>query len=492
MNHKSISQTYLSFLSIFMVITLIFLSCGGEMSNYERGKKFMKLEDWDNAVKAFETAVWDDPDNADHRLDYGLALAHQGSGRKSAKQWDIAAKIGGDDISERFMDLMKKQLGPWSDDYAGIELYKYALIADPENAEAHLMLGKARMPSQDGLVYLKEALENSSSGDIVKPCFQCLSHHGDQLGMAFTEPLTRKDGPFEDYGPAIFSLDGKRLIWTRAGKNKRGRVQESTLSLYSQVIGSDTCSAFVRVGSQYGFPCLAPDGSTIYFSNNRHIFRYAKTDTSPVQICKGVFPDLSLDGKTMLFSNNRKIYKINLDSMETEEIRLAGDFNFMSRFRHDGDRKFLFLSYRKRRLVLCQADTNGANQKIIEQVKPFDFSRYRQYQSNFDVSRDGKKMVYSDNRKLYIVDLNSLTTDTLWVYGAYPKFSPDGKKLSVIMREYGPKGKLAIVDLEKYRELKAFFRDDDIDRGDMRDYLRTATKDYVIDERGEPAFAGKR
>lgn len=479
-------------LLISCIFCLFLFNCGGEITNNERGEKFMALEDWENAVKAFEMAVWDEPDNPDIRLDYGLALDQARSSRKAIKQWAIAAKIGGSHISERFMDLARGE-NPYisSRDYDNSHVYRLALVADPENAEANLLLGKETLPSQKGLVYLREALKHSSSSEIVEPCFSSLKQFGSCLGLAYSQPVSSQSDGYEDFGPVTFALDANSLIWPRAKKNKWGRYNDSAIKLYSQRIGDSTANEIATVKSKWGFPCIAPDSSTIYYSDGRKIFRVAKSDSAPIFICDGVFPDLSLDGKKMLFSRNRKIYQMNPDSLKAEEIQLKGEYNFMPRFRHDDDHHFLFLSYRAGNLGIFQAALNGDNQKLISKVSYHDFDSYNPYRHNFDVSRDGKKLVFSQNSSLYLTDLDSLTCDTLWVYGAYPRFSPDAKQLSILMREYGPKGEVVIVDLEKYREVKAFFHGDDIDRSDMRKYLEAATRAYKVNEQGNPEFSGK-
>ena len=52
------------FMFLCFFIALILFSCSdSKISDFERGKKFMELSDYDNAVKSFELAVWNQPDN---------------------------------------------------------------------------------------------------------------------------------------------------------------------------------------------------------------------------------------------------------------------------------------------------------------------------------------------------------------------------------------------------------------------------------------------
>ncbi len=483
----------LNFVLIFLLLfSFILLNCDGELSNYDRAKKFMALKDWDNAIKALEQAVWDKPDAADIRFDLGRALDLNEKSHDAKKQYTIAAEIGGSDIAKRFMSIRKEAPeSEWGSNFSPTQIWSYALMADPENAAAHFSLGMSAIASHEGLFHLRQAFDNGFDDKILlEACFSELKKYGRNFGLAFTTPILTTPDDFEDFGPAIFSLDGKTIIWSRAAKNSYGRFSESAVQLHRLKIGQTESKMWLTVKSRFGFPCLTTD-STLYFSDGMNIFSFQPEDTAAQKIIPGAFPDVSSDKKSLLSVNRNKIYLTTLDSLKTQEIKLPGYINFNPQFDPTNAQRFYFLSSRDDGLKLCHAMLDGSLEKIIYTISRYGVAWDRYFQNNFDISPDGKSLVCSDNENLYCINLETLTADTLWVYGGYPKFSPDGKKLAIFLREYGPTGKVAIVDLEKYHELKNDITSPKPDRKKILKHLTAATRAMTMNKVGQPEYAGK-
>ena len=472
------TSKYLSIL--FLLIGLFLISCSSELSDFERGKKFMKVGDYENAVKSFELTVWEQPDNPDVRYRFGEALEKAGERRMAYKQFFIAAKIGSKEISNRFTEraweLYEKQESN-VDDMAGL-----AIIAHEKNATAQFLFGqhKVKYENYSGLPFLRDALDWSSDKKIVEPAFKLMREKQILLSHAFTEQITTHKDNFEEFGPVIFTSIKDEIIWSRAQKDDRGRYKTKDIKLYVRTLSDTTANSLVTVGTSISFPSCAKDSTMIYYCDGTNICKFNSKEGTTSKIIAGEYPNISENGENLLFSQNWSIFGSDTSGKTIKKLvsRELNQYNFMPKYIHPKDSIIIFLSYRDYYLSFFQTDTAGTNIKQIAQIgRKYGFEYDRSWLHSYDISPDGKNIVFSRNKQLYIIAIESGKEDTLAVYGAYPSFSQDGKKLIILTRGYGETGEVAIVDLEEVYKAKELFEKDKADRKKLLKLLKKATKE---------------
>ncbi len=465
----------LLFLSLFLGIIL--LSCSKKLSDFERGKKFMAVGDYENAVKSFELAVWDQPDNPSYRYDLAEALRKAEERRKAFRQYAFAAKIGSKEISNRFTrwcwELYEKRDSDVDD------IAKLAIIAYEKNPEAQFLYGQSA--GYSGLPFLRDALDWSSNKKIVEPIFTLLNNSRIMLTGAFLNLFTREADGFEDFGPVRFGPIKNELLWARVKKDARGRYQYKDIQLCKRLISDTTCTEITTVGTSTAFPCCSKDSTMIYYSDGSRIYQYNLKDGTTARLMNGAFPDVSENGGKLLFTQNWNIFIGDTAGKSAKALargpRYAYEYNFMPRFLHPHDSLIVFLSYRNNYLGFYQVDTSGTREKLIATIYRYGFYEDRPWLYAYDISPDGKAIAFSRDNQLYLLDINTAKEDPLDLFGAYPSFSPDGKKLVILTRGYGETGEIAIVDLDEVFKAKAFFNSGKADRGTLLKLLKKATKD---------------
>lgn len=436
----------------------------------------MKVGDYANAVKSFELAVWDHPDNANVRYDFGEALRKADDSRKAYRQYSFAAKIGSKEISDRFTkwcwELYEKG-GSDVDDIA-----RLAIIAYEKNPEAQFLYGQST--GYSGLPFLRDALDWSSDKKIVEPIFRLLDNSRSMLTGAFLNQVTKVADGFEEFGPVRFSPIKDEIIWSRVKKDARGRYQYKDIQLYKRSLSDTICTEITSVGTSTAFPSISKDSTTIYYSDGSRIYQHNLKDGTTARLMNGAFPDVSENGEKLLFSLNWNVFISDTSGKSAKPLARGPryyEFNFMPKFIHPHDSIVVFLSYRNNYLSFYQADTSGTREKQIATIYRYGFYEDRPWLYAYDISPDGKTIAFSRDNQLYLLDINTGKEEALNLYGAYPSFSPDGKKLVILTRQYGETGEVAIVDLEEVAKAKTFFNNGKADRGTLLKLLKKATKD---------------
>ncbi|MBN1185516.1 MAG: DPP IV N-terminal domain-containing protein [Bacteroidales bacterium] len=461
---------------LILISGLILGSCSKKMSDIERGKKFMKVGDYANAVKSFELAVWDHPDNPDVRYDFGEALRKTDENRKAYRQYSIAAKIGSKEISDRFTKWCWELYEKGDSDVDDIA--RLAIIAHEKNPEAQFLYGQAT--GYSGLPFLRDALDWSSDKKIVEPIFRMLDNSRIMLTGAFLNQITKIADGFEEFGPVRFSPMQDELIWSRAKKDDRGRYQYKDIQLYKRSLSDTICTVITSVGTSTAFPCCSKDSTTIYYSDGSRIYQYNLKEGTTVRLMNGAFPDVSENGGKLLFTQNWNIFISDTSGKTAKQLARGpryNEYNFMPKFIHPSDNIVVFLSYRNNYLGFYQVDTSGTREKQIATVSRYGFYEDRPWLYAYDISPDGKTIAFSRDNQLYLLDIETVKEDTLALYGAYPSFSPDGKKLAILTRQYGETGEVAMVNLDEVFKAKTFFQSGKADRGTLLNLFKKATKE---------------
>ncbi len=462
---------------LILISGLILGSCSKKMSDIERGKKFMKVGDYANAVKSFELAVWDHPDDPNVRYDFGEALRKTDENRKAYRQYAMAARIGSKEISDRFTkwcwELYEKGGGDVDD------IARLAIIAHEKNPEAQFLYGQAT--GYSGLPFLRDALDWSSDKKIVDPIFRLLDNSRIMLTGAFLKQITKIADGFEEFGPVRFSPIKEELIWSRVKKDARGRYQSKDIQLYKRSLSDTICTEITSVGTSIAFPCCSKDSMFIYYSDGSRIYQYNLKDGTTARLMNGAFVDVSDNGAKLLFTQNWNIFISDTSGKSVKALargpRYAYEYNFLPRYIHPHDSIVVFLSYRNNYLGFYQVDTSGTREKQIAIVSRYSFYEDRPWLYAYDISPDGKTIAFSRDNQLYLLDINTGKEEALNLYGAYPSFSPDGKKLVILTRQYGETGEIATIDLEEVAKAKTFFNNGKADRGTLLKLLKKATKD---------------
>jgi len=442
---------------MFLVVIVILISCSKKMSDFERGKKFLEVGDYDNAVKSFDLAIWEQPDNPDIRYHLAEALEKADKDRRAYRQYFISAKIGSKEISNRFTKRAWELYEKGDSDGRGFA--QLAIIAYNKNAEAQFLYGQQQ--GYSGLPFLRDAIDWSSDKKIVEPTFKLLAANRTLLTRAFLNQITTVEDRYEEFGPVIFGNIKNQIIWSRAKKNYRGRYQAKDIKLYTRSLSDTTVEELTTVGTNFACPCFTAD-SLIYYSDGNRIYHYNLKEDSTTRLMNGVFPDISENGEQIIFTLGSNIIISDTAGNKIKALTNARRYyryNIMPKFIHPKDSIIVFLSYRDGYLDFYQNDTSGTTEKKIATISHYGFNDSRPWLHCFDISPDGQNIVFSRNNRLYFLDIETGKEDTLGIYGAYPTFSPDGKKLTILTREYGETGEVAIVDLDEVFEAKSFFKD---------------------------------
>lgn len=464
----------LLFLSLLLGIMVI--SCSKKVTDYERGMKFMQVGDYENAIKSFELAVWDQPDNPDVRYYLGEALRKSDERRKAFRQYAFAAKIGSREISDRFTKWCWELYEKGDDDVDDIA--RLAIIAHEKNPEAQFLYGQAS--GYSGLPFLRDALDWSSDKKVVDPIFRLLDNSRSLLTGAFLNQVTKVADGFEEFGPVRFGRQKNEMIWSRVKKDERGRYQYRDIQLYKRSLLDTSCSAITTVGTTSAFPCCSKDSLFIYYSDGSRIYQYNLKDGTTARLMNGAFPDISENGGKLLFTQGWNIFISDTAGKSFKALargpRFTYEFNFMPRFLHPHDSLVVFLSYRNNNLGFYQVDTSGTRESQIANVYRYGFYEDRPWLYAYDISPDGNTIAFSRDNQLYLLDIQTGSEQPLALYGAYPAFSPDGKKLVILTRQYGETGEVALVNLDEVYKTKAFFEKGKADRGTLLKLLKKATK----------------
>ncbi|MHA1749847.1 MAG: hypothetical protein ACTSYF_14550 [Promethearchaeota archaeon] len=460
-------------LSIFVGLNI--LSCSdSKLSDFKRGKIFMELEDFENAVKSFEMAVWDHPNDPDIRYHFADALRNEGNSRKAYQQYIIAARIGSREISDRFTKWAWELYNKGDSD-AG-EIAELAIISYEKNAEAQFLYGQDQ--GYNGLPFLRDAIDWSSDKKIVEPTFEYIKKHRALISSAFFEQITRNDDGFEDFGPVVFTTNEDEIIWSRAKKNNWGRYQYKDIKLYAQTVNDTSIEELTNVGTSLAFPCYDGNNSLIYYSQGDRVYQYNRNESTTSRMINGSFVDLSSNNDRILLTRNWNIFISDTSGMTAKQLtrRKRYDYNFMPKFIHPQDSMIVYLSFRDRNLCFFINDTTGRKEKLIAIIDRYGFDLNNPGLNAYDISPDGKYIVFSRDRQLYSLDIETSKEDTLFLYGAYPTFSPDSKRISILTRRYGETGEVAIVDLDELFEANTFFKEGNPDRGKLLRLLKKATE----------------
>lgn len=470
------NNQYTKLLLLFLLLGILLFSCSKKLSDFERGKKFMEVGDYENAIKSFELAMWDLPDNAEVRYYLGEALRKADERRKAFRQYAFAAKIGSRDISDRFTKWCWELYQKGDSDVDDIA--KLAIIAYEKNPEAQFLYGQST--GYSGLPFLRDALDWSSDKKIVDPIFRLMDNSRIMLTGAFLNQVTKVADRFEEFGPVRFGPKKNEIIWSRVKRDDRGRYQSKDIQLYKRSLVDTICTPITTVGTTTAFPCCSKDSTFIYYSDGSRIYQYNLKDGTTARLMDGAFPDVSQNGKKLLFTQNWNII-ISDTTGKSMKMLVRGpyysyEYHFMPRFVHPHDSIVVFLSYRNNYLSLYQVDTSGTRQKHLAIIYRYGFDGNRPGLYAYDISSDGKTIVFSRDNQIYLLDIQTGREEPLELYGAYPVFSPDGKKLAILTREYGEIGEVALVDLDEINKTKAFFEKGKADRGILLNLLKKATK----------------
>lgn len=472
------------FISFTLIGLLFFISCG-KMSDVERGKKFMSLGDYENAIKAFELAMWDKPDDAEIRYQLAEALEKSGERRSAYKQYLFSAKIGSKSISKRFTERA------WEfyeqKDYDAKELAKLAIIAHKKNAQAQFIYGYYRIRRDDrisGLPFLRDAIDWSSDKKIVEPTFEAISKNKTMLTPAFIEMVTSTKDRFEEFGPVVFSPFKDEILWSRAKRDHRGRYQIKDIKLFSGSLRDTLKNEITTVGTSIAFPVCSSDSTFLYYSDGARIYQYNRKQNTTARLMNGSFPDVSVDGNRLVFSRKWTIFiSDSVDKNITALIkRKENEYYFLPRFVSPKDSAIVFLSYEYPELAFFISDTAGTSKKKIAKIDRYGFDYDRPWLNAYDISPDGKKIVFSRDQQLYFLNIETGKEDTLNVYGAYPTFSPDGKKLTILTRAFSEIGEVATVDLEEVQKANELFDSGKLNRKKLLKLLKKATKGMEKEE----------
>ena len=468
---------------IFLVLFfgLILFSCSQKISDFDRGKKFMELGDYDNAVKSFELAVWDQPDNPDIRYHLAEAFRKADNNRRAYRQYTFAAKIGSKAISERFTKWAWELFDAGDRDVN--EIAKLAIIANRKNAEAQFLYGINR--GYSGLPFLRDALDWSSDKKIVEPTFKLLNYNRTWLTNIFTKRLTTVKDGFEEFGPVVFSPFGDEIIWSRAQKNQWGRYRIKDVKLCARTLSDTTIKELTTAGTHIAFPVCASDSVTIYYSKGARIHRFMRGQDTTTSLMRGTYPDLSKTGAQLVFTRNWNIFISDTSGKTVKQLTRGKryyDFNFMPKFIHPKDSIIIFLSYNDRYLSFSQIDTAGTKIKQIARISRYGFDGDRAWIHAYDISPDGKNIVFSRDSELFFLNIETGKEDTLGIAGAYPTFAPDGTKLTILTRGYGESGEVAIVNLDEVLKTKAFFKAGKAHRGKLLKLLKKVTENMEKEE----------
>jgi len=463
---------------VFLVLFfgLMGFACSKKISDYERGKKFLQVGDYENAVKSFDLAIWDNPDNPEVRYNFGEALRKAGKTRKAYRQYSIAAKIGSKAISDRFTKWAWELYEDLDSDVDAIA--RLAIIAHKKNPAAQFLYGINH--GYSGLPFLRDALDWSSDKKIVEPIFEMLANNPIILTRAFLKQITTDEDGFEEFGPVKFSPIKDEIVWSRAKKNQRGRYRIKDIKLYARVLSDTAYRELTTVGTSFAFPCCSQDSTMIYYSDGSKIYQYNLKDGTTARLMNGAFPDISTNGEFLLFSQNWNVFIADTSGKNSKPLtqgRRYYQYNFMPRFLHPADSVVVFLSYRDHYLSFFKVDTSGTGEKQLARVSYYGFYEDRPWAYAYDISPDGKTIAFSRDNQLYLLNIETGKEDTLALYGAYPTFSPDGKKLAILTRRYGETGEVAIVDLDEVFEAKSLFTSKKANRGKLLKLLKKATKD---------------
>ena len=477
---KAAKQTVPTLFKISLIISLLFfmiiiLSCE-KMSNFERGKIFMELKDYDNAAKSFDLAVWDRPDNPDVRYHFAQALEKQGERRKAYNQYLISARIGSKEISNRLSDRAWELYE--NDIRDAHEFAKLAIIAHEKNAKAQFIYGYQN--GYSGLPFLRDALNWSSDKKIIEATFELLKNQRYLLTPAFIEQITFRRDKYEDYGPVLFNPINNEMIWVRSFDQWIRGSRQREIALYSKAEKDTTFRKLTNLSSYFINPVLSEDGKKVYYSANEKIQLYDRIANTTTRLMKGIFPDFSSSSNLLVYTNDWNIYLSDSAATKVKTLKAGRryyEFNFMPRFVPPRDSLIIFLSYRRetRKLDFVKTDTSGKFEKKVASFQN-NFNDDRPYSYSYDISPDGNNIVFSRNNRIFTIDIETGKEDTLNLYGAYPTFSPDGKKLAIFTREYGETGEVALVDLEDVKKSNEFFEKNKSNRGKMRKLLKKATK----------------
>jgi len=179
---------------------------------------------------------------------------------------------------------------------------------------------------------------------------------------------------------ATFSLNGEKIIYGCPPPGYETKNSFSELYLYS--IDSDGTNKNILLESQWWVhkPILSPDGKKIVFSTSQYCGRVCVVNsdgTNAIEISGGCYPCWTADSKKIVYS---------------------GDF---------GD---------KAGLIIANSDGTGITTLIEER------ETYHAYLPHC-LSPDGKKIVYSVDRDIYIVNIDG-SGKTWLATGQFPQWSP--------------------------------------------------------------------
>jgi len=482
MPYQPIEEGNDMFFKKFTALSILFLgfmllSCSNEISDFERGKMFMKLGDYDNAVKSFKLAVWNQPDDAERHYYLGAAFENVGERKKAYKRFLISAKIGSKDISEKFSQRAWKWFKEGYSYRSSERFAKLAIIANEENPEAQFLYGIYN--GYSGLPFLRDALDWSSDDKIVQNAFKYLKQNRELLTNAFLNRITSKKDGFEEFGPAAFSPVHNEVIWCRVKKNHNGRYQSKNIKLYGRMLPDTSSFALTTIGTSIAFPVCSGDSIMIYYSNKNRIYQFNRKDKTTSALTKGAFVDVNKTGDKLAFSKKWQIFISDTSGKTVKQLTKPKryEYNFMPKFIHPKDNMVVFLKYSQNagNLYFYKIDSAGHSETKIAKISRYGVDFDRPWRNAYDISPDGNKLVFVRDKRLFIVNINTGKEDTLHIFGDYPTFSPDGKKLLILTRKYGETGQVAIVDLDKVLETNTFFKEGKFDRKKMLRLLEKCT-----------------
>jgi hypothetical protein len=440
----------------------------------------MELEDFENAVKSFELAVWEQPKNAEFRYHLGEAYANAEGSRRGYKQFKIAAKIGSKKISKRFTELAWEvyEQYPGSSELSNVSAL--AIVAHKKNAEAQFLYGQQliRDDKIGGITFLRDALDWSGDEKIVNPMIKLIKENRYMLSPAFYSQITREEEPFEDYGPVVFSPIENEIIWSRADKGTMTREQKGRIVLCGRFINETETNELTMVNDPFTFPCCSNDSSLIYYSDGERIYQFHRMNKTTRRLNNGSYPDVSRNDSILCCHHNGNIFLAdtsgNIIKMLTDRNRY--EYNFIPKFVHPADSIIIFLSYRDNTLSFFKIDTTGKNEQLIANIDKYGFDRNRLYQYAYDVSPNGKNIIFSWDEELFQLNIQSGKANKIYVSGAYPSISPDGESLAILSRKYGDRGNIAIVNLPELYECNRSFENNEINRKKLLKYLQKAAE----------------
>ena len=164
-------------LAAFALLPLLLLGCSDDGSAsaealVQTGIQELQAGNDSEARATFEEALELDPDNAYAHYNLGLIAQNAGDDARAIKQYDAALKADGDFTSALYN---KAILTETSDLEAAVELYRRALVVDPDLAVAHMRLGFALLhlgETEEAENHLATGVElDPSMADIEAPSY---------------------------------------------------------------------------------------------------------------------------------------------------------------------------------------------------------------------------------------------------------------------------------------------------------------------------------